>query len=80
MTPTANASRPEAYTLLRAALALFKKAPSELADAELTQARRQAANEFEIETRVLNSQEASAVMDYRSGSATCLSGNTRPLR
>ncbi len=62
MTPTANASRPEAYTLLRAALALFKKAPSELADAELTQARRQAANEFEIETRVLNSQEASAVM------------------
>jgi len=62
MTPTANACRPEAYTLLRTALALFKKVPSELADAELTQARRQAANEFEIETRVLNSQEASAVM------------------
>jgi len=62
MTPTANSNSPEAYNLLRAALALFKKAPSELADAELTQAQRQAANEFKIETRVLNSREASGVM------------------
>lgn len=66
MTPTAESSakldRTEAYNVLRAALALFKKAPSELAEAELTQAKRQAANEYKIETRVLNSQEASAVM------------------
>ncbi|MDP2902673.1 MAG: nitrogen fixation protein NifM, partial [Methylovulum sp.] len=62
MTPTADSSKPEAYNVLRAALALFKKAPSELADDELTQAQRQAANEYKIETRVLNSQEASSVM------------------
>jgi len=65
MTPTANPShstKPEAYNVLRAALALFKKAPSELADAELTEARRQAANEYKIETRVLNSPEATTVM------------------
>jgi len=62
MTPTADSVRPEAYNVLRAALALFKKAPSELADAELTQAQRQAANEYIIEGRVLNSKEASAVV------------------
>jgi len=62
MTPTADVARPEAYNVLRAALALFKKAPSELADAELTQAQRQAANEYKIETMVLNSKEASAVV------------------
>ena len=66
MTSTAKAptrvDQAEAYNILRAALALFKKAPSELADAELSQAQRQAANEFKIETRVLSSQEASAVM------------------
>ncbi|TAL47932.1 MAG: nitrogen fixation protein NifM [Methylovulum sp.] len=62
MTPTADVARPEAYNVLRAALALFKKAPSELADVELTQAQRQAANEYKIETMVLNSKEASAVM------------------
>ncbi len=52
----------EAYTLLRAALALFKKAPSELNDAELTQARRQAANEHLLETRILASPEAATVV------------------
>lgn len=66
MNSTAKASvrvdQTEAYNVLRAALALFKKAPSELADAELSQAQRQAANEYKIETRVLNSQEASSVM------------------
>ncbi|MDD2722891.1 MAG: nitrogen fixation protein NifM [Methylovulum sp.] len=62
MTPTTNPSKPEAYNVLRAALALFKKAPSELADAQLTEAQRQAANEYKIETRVLNSPEATAVM------------------
>ena len=62
MTPTPDSIKPEAYNLLRAALALFKKAPSDLAEAELTEAQRQAANEYKIETRVLNSQEASAVV------------------
>ena len=66
MTSTAKApirvDQAIAYNVLRAALALFKKAPNELADAELSQAERQAANEFKIETRVLSSQEASAVM------------------
>lgn len=52
----------EAYTLLRAALALFKKAPSELGEAELTEARRQAANEYLIESRILASQEAATVV------------------
>ncbi|MDO9106086.1 MAG: nitrogen fixation protein NifM [Methylovulum sp.] len=62
MTATNNAAGPEAYNVLRAALALFKKSPSELADAELTQAQRQAANEYIIEGRVLNAKEASAVV------------------
>jgi len=51
----------ETYNLLRAALSLFKKSPAELAEAELSQAKIQALNEFSIESRVLNSQEASAV-------------------
>ena len=53
---------PTAYNVLRAALTLFKKAPSELADTELTQAQQQAANEYAIEGRVLNSREASGVV------------------
>jgi|CXWL01.1.fsa_nt_gi peptidylprolyl isomerase/peptidyl-prolyl cis-trans isomerase C len=63
-TPTepAGIDPSEAYNVLRASLALFKKAPNELADAELSQAQRQAANEYKIETRVLNSKEASSVM------------------
>lgn len=52
----------ETYNLLRAALALFKKSPDELADAELQQAKTQALNEFKIESRVLNSPEAAAVV------------------
>jgi peptidylprolyl isomerase/peptidyl-prolyl cis-trans isomerase C len=51
----------ETYNLLRAALSLFKKSPAELAEAELSQAKIQALNEFSIESRVLNSPEASAV-------------------
>jgi len=50
------------YNLLRASLTLFKKTPNELADAELTQARRQANNELTLENRVLASKEASAVV------------------
>jgi len=66
MTPSAKTfarnDGTEAYNVLRAALALFKKAPSELAETELTQAQRQAANEYKLETRVLNSKEASNVI------------------
>ncbi|MGZ4979888.1 MAG: nitrogen fixation protein NifM, partial [Methylobacter sp.] len=52
----------ESYNLLRAALALFKKSPGELEEAELKQAQIQALNEFKIESRVLNTPEAAAVI------------------
>ncbi|TAN66019.1 MAG: nitrogen fixation protein NifM [Methylobacter sp.] len=52
----------ETYNLLRAALSLFKKSPNELAEAELQQAKTQALNEFRIESRVLNTPEAAAVI------------------
>lgn len=52
----------ETYNLLRAALNLFKKSPNELAEAELQQAKTQALNEFKLESRVLNTPEAAAVI------------------
>jgi peptidyl-prolyl cis-trans isomerase C len=52
----------EPYTLLRASLTLFKKAPAELGHEELRRAERQARNEYEIETRVLHSAEAAGVI------------------
>jgi peptidyl-prolyl cis-trans isomerase C len=52
----------EPYTLLRAALSLFKKPPAELEEQQLRQAQRQAINEYDIETRVLNSPEAASVI------------------
>lgn len=52
----------EPYTLLRAALSLFQKPPAELEDGQLRHAQRQAVNEYEIETRVLNSAEAAGVI------------------
>ncbi|HEY8036387.1 MAG TPA: nitrogen fixation protein NifM [Methylobacter sp.] len=52
----------ETYNLLRAALSLFKKSPNELAEAELQQAKTQALNEFKIESQVLNTPEAAAVI------------------
>ncbi len=52
----------DTYNLLRAALSLFKKSPYELEEAELQQARTQALNEFRIESRVLNTPEAAAVI------------------
>lgn len=61
MSQTAEASI-EPYTLLRASLSLFKKAPTELENLQLSQAQRQARNEYDIETRVLNSAEAVNVM------------------
>lgn len=50
------------YNLLRAALVLFKKSPDELAETELQQAQTQALNEFKLESRVLNTPEAAAVI------------------
>lgn len=55
-------NRIEPYTLLRAALALFKKAPTELEQQQLRQVEVQARNEYEIENRVLNSAEAVGVV------------------
>lgn len=52
----------EPYTLLRAALNLFKKPPAELDPGQLRQAQRQARNEYGIETRVLHSPEAAGVI------------------
>lgn len=52
----------EPYTLLRASLSLFKKPPSELENLQLRQVEIQARNEYEIETRVLNSPEALSVI------------------
>jgi nitrogen fixation protein NifM len=52
----------EPYTLLRAALALFEKPPVELSSEELSRTETQARNELILETRVLNSPEAAAVM------------------
>ncbi|WKJ91239.1 nitrogen fixation protein NifM [Methylomonas montana] len=52
----------EPYTLLRAALTLFKKAPAELEQLQLRQVEVQAKNEYEIEGRVLNSAEATGVV------------------
>jgi peptidylprolyl isomerase/peptidyl-prolyl cis-trans isomerase C len=52
----------ESYILLRAALELFKKAPTELGDAELQQVQKQARNELAIENRVLKSPEATGVI------------------
>jgi peptidyl-prolyl cis-trans isomerase C len=50
------------YTLLRAALSLFKTAPTELDADQLVKAERQAINEYDIETRVINSTEAASVI------------------
>jgi peptidylprolyl isomerase/peptidyl-prolyl cis-trans isomerase C len=52
----------EPYTLLRAALSLFQKAPAELEQLQLRQVEVQAKNEYEIEGRVLNSVEATGVI------------------
>ena len=52
----------EPYTLLRAALSLFKRPPTDLEAEQLQQVQRQAKNEFEIETRVINSTEAASVI------------------
>jgi nitrogen fixation protein NifM len=50
------------YILLRAALALFKKAPAELDSQQLAQATKQAQREQELEQRVLSSPQAAMVI------------------
>jgi peptidyl-prolyl cis-trans isomerase C len=62
MTVIEKPAQLETYNLLRAALLLFKKSPDELAEAELQQAKTQALNEFKLESRVLNTPEAAAVI------------------
>jgi len=52
----------EPYNLLRAALALFKKSPAQLAKDEYQQVVVQASNELKLENLVLNSPEAAAVV------------------
>ena len=52
----------DAYALLRAALALYKKTPDELQADELKLAKIQADNEFKIENRILNAPEAMGVI------------------
>ncbi len=52
----------EPYTLLRAALSLFQKPPADLPEEQLKRAMQQACNEFDIESRVLNSTEAVGVI------------------
>lgn len=61
MSQTARANI-EPYTLLRVSLTLFKKPPAELEARQLRQVTVQAGNEYEIESRVLNSIEASSVI------------------
>ena len=62
MNPSTQSAQTDAYALLRAALALFKKTPDELQEAELRQAEVQANNELMIENRILNAPEAGAVI------------------
>jgi peptidyl-prolyl cis-trans isomerase C len=62
MSPPNKSAQTDPYTLLRAALTLFKKKPDELQEAELEQAKIQAINEFKIENRILNAPEAGAVI------------------
>ncbi len=52
----------EPYTLLRASLALFQKPPAELDAGQLRRVERQARSEFDIESRVLRSSEATDVI------------------
>ena len=62
MNPSNTSIRTDPYSLLRAALALFKKTPDELQADELRKAEVQAVNEFKIENRILNAPEAGAVI------------------
>jgi peptidyl-prolyl cis-trans isomerase C len=57
-----KAARTEPYALLRASLALFRKAPDKLDPAQLRQAEAQARNEYRLESRVLNAPEAAGVI------------------
>lgn len=62
MSATDAAAQIYPYTLLRTALTLFKKPPDALAEEERSEVERQARNEFKIESLILQSPEASAVI------------------
>ncbi len=55
-------SEVDAYTLLRTALNLFEKPPVELDSEQLQQANARAKYEYNLETRVLSSDEAAMVI------------------
>jgi len=55
-------ARTAPYALLRASLALFKKAPDKLDPAQLQRAETQARNEYRLENRVLSAPEAASVI------------------
>jgi nitrogen fixation protein NifM len=61
MTQTSEANI-EPYTLLRASLSLYQRPPADLESDQLRQAQKQARNEYEIETRVINATEAASVI------------------
>ena len=52
----------EPYTLLRVALSLYHKAPAELDATQRLQVQKQARNEYQLETRVLQSTEAAGLI------------------
>lgn len=57
-----NTTDIEPYTLLRVSLSLFQKSPDDLDFEQLRQVTKQAGNEYDIETRVLNAPEAAGVI------------------
>lgn len=57
-----DALSPNPYTLLRTSLALFKKPPRDLSEEQLQQAQHQASHEFSLESKILNTPEASGVI------------------
>lgn len=62
MTTAVKKSDIDSYSLLRSALAIFKRTPKDLDDEELEIVNKQARNEHDIESRVLSSQEAQSVV------------------
>lgn len=62
MQPSPPSSPEFAYSRLRTALELFGKPFSELTPDQISRAERQALREYEIETRILESSEAAAIV------------------
>ncbi|MDO8828072.1 nitrogen fixation protein NifM [Methylophaga sp.] len=62
MTTAVKKSDIDSYSLLRSALAIFKRTPGDLDDEELEIIKQQARNEHDLELRVLTSKEAESVV------------------